>query len=132
MNLHVRNQPGSQHGIVLFTVLIALVVLSLASVALVRSIDTGTTIAGNLAFRQAATQAGDAGTEAVAVYPPGSDAAALWRIRADGAGLGGRTPRGTQGWPGWEDAAVPPASLGRYLRGEPMLNLTRPADIGAG
>lgn len=48
MNLHVRNQPGSQHGIVLFTVLIALVVLSLASVALVRSIDTGTTIAGNL------------------------------------------------------------------------------------
>ena len=23
-------------------------------------------------------------------------------------------------------------NLGRYLRGEPMLNLTRPADIGAG
>jgi type IV pilus assembly protein PilX len=64
MKLHDRNLPGSQHGIVLFTVLIALVVLSLASVALVRSIDTGVTIAGNLAFRQAATQAADAGTEA--------------------------------------------------------------------
>ena len=70
----------------------------------------------NLALAAAHAMARDAGTEAVAVYPPGSDAAALWRIRADGAGLGGRTPRGTQGWPGWEDAAVPPASLGRYLR----------------
>src|SRR5690606_28415636 len=37
-------------------------------------------------------------------------------IRADGAGLGGRTPAGHQAWPGWEDAAVPPASLGAYLR----------------
>ena len=26
------------------------------------------------------------------VYPPGTQASALWRIRADGAGLGGRTP----------------------------------------
>ncbi|HRM67944.1 MAG TPA: hypothetical protein PLO71_00815 [Thauera phenylacetica] len=68
MNLHVRNQPGSQHGIVLFTVLIALVVLSLASVALVRSIDTGTTIAGNLTFRQAATQAADGGSEAALAW----------------------------------------------------------------
>ena len=75
MNLHVRNQPGSQHGIVLFTVLIALVVLSLASVALVRSIDTGTTIAGNLTFRQAATQAADAGTEAALAWIGGQIAA---------------------------------------------------------
>ncbi|MDO3650462.1 FAD-binding and (Fe-S)-binding domain-containing protein [Nocardia mangyaensis] len=43
-------------------------------------------------------------------------AAALWRIRADGAGLAGRTPDGKPAWPGWEDAAVPPENLGRYLR----------------
>ncbi|ATL71301.1 FAD-binding and (Fe-S)-binding domain-containing protein [Nocardia terpenica] len=43
-------------------------------------------------------------------------AAALWRIRADGAGLAGRTPDGHPAWPGWEDAAVPPANLGAYLR----------------
>ncbi|WP_376783463.1 FAD-binding and (Fe-S)-binding domain-containing protein [Miniimonas arenae] len=43
-------------------------------------------------------------------------AAALWRIRADGVGLAGRTPAGTQAWPGWEDAAVPPEHLGAYLR----------------
>lgn len=57
-----------RRGIVLFTVLIALVVLSLASVALMRSIDTGTVIAGNLSFRQAATQAGDAGTESALTW----------------------------------------------------------------
>ena len=56
------------------------------------------------------------------VYPPGEQASALWRIRADGAGLGGRTPPDgagggdQQAWPGFEDAAVPPESLGAYLR----------------
>ncbi|WP_405159804.1 FAD-binding oxidoreductase [Nocardia sp. NBC_01499] len=43
-------------------------------------------------------------------------AAALWHIRADGAGLAGRTPDGHPAWPGWEDAAVPPERLGAYLR----------------
>ncbi|HTR96118.1 MAG TPA: FAD-linked oxidase C-terminal domain-containing protein [Trebonia sp.] len=46
----------------------------------------------------------------------GPKAAALWRIREDGAGLGGRTPAGAPAWPGWEDSAVPPSSLGPYLR----------------
>ena len=56
------------------------------------------------------------------VYPPGAHASALWRIRADGAGLGGRTPPDGEGggdqqaWPGFEDAAVPPENLGAYLR----------------
>ena len=56
------------------------------------------------------------------VYPPGAQASALWRIRADGAGLGGRTPPDgagggdQQAWPGFEDAAVPPENLGEYLR----------------
>ncbi|KQS56747.1 oxidoreductase [Geodermatophilus sp. Leaf369] len=46
----------------------------------------------------------------------GADALRLWRIREDGAGLGGRTPAGAPAWPGWEDAAVPPEHLGAYLR----------------
>lgn len=50
------------------------------------------------------------------VLPAGPAAAAIWRIRADGAGLAGRTPAGAQAWPGWEDAAVPPERLGGYLR----------------
>ena len=56
-----------QRGVVLFIALIALVVLSLASVALIRSVDTGTIIVGNLAFRQAATTSGDAGIAAAFV-----------------------------------------------------------------
>ncbi|NKQ56152.1 FAD-binding protein [Amycolatopsis sp. K13G38] len=43
-------------------------------------------------------------------------AAALWRIRADGAGLAGRSPAGLPAHAGWEDAAVPPERLGDYLR----------------
>ena len=46
----------------------------------------------------------------------GPAAAALWRIREDGAGLSGRTPAGAPAWPGWEDSAVPPESLPAYLR----------------
>ena len=60
--------------------------------------------------------AADSGTSAVRVLPAGPQASALWRIREDGAGLGGRTPSGRQGWPGWEDSAVPPERLGSYLR----------------
>ncbi|MBD8059375.1 FAD-binding oxidoreductase [Cellulomonas sp. JH27-2] len=60
--------------------------------------------------------AADAGTTAVAVFPPGPEATAMWRIREDGAGLGGRTPSGEQAWPGFEDSAVPPERLGAYLR----------------
>jgi FAD/FMN-containing dehydrogenase/Fe-S oxidoreductase len=49
------------------------------------------------------------------VTDPGH-AAALWRIREQGAGLAGRSPDGAPAYPGWEDSAVPPAALGNYLR----------------
>ncbi len=57
-----------------------------------------------------------AGALAAVVIPAGPEAAAIWRIREDGAGLGGRTPANKQAWPGWEDAAVQPDRLGAYLR----------------
>jgi FAD/FMN-containing dehydrogenase/Fe-S oxidoreductase len=68
------------------------------------------------ALDRARALAADAGTRAVGVFPPGPEAAAMWRIREDGAGLGGRTPSGEQAWPGFEDSAVPPERLGAYLR----------------
>ena len=49
-----------QRGLVLFMALIALTVLSLAAVALIRSVDTAAIIAGNLAFKQSATTSGEA------------------------------------------------------------------------
>lgn len=52
-----------QQGVVLFIALIVLVAMSLAGIALMRSVDTSVLIAGNLAFRQGATFAGDWGIE---------------------------------------------------------------------
>jgi FAD/FMN-containing dehydrogenase/Fe-S oxidoreductase len=51
-----------------------------------------------------------------AVVTDPRQAAALWRIREDGAGFASRSPDGQPAYPGWEDSAVPPASLGPYLR----------------
>lgn len=68
------------------------------------------------AWRAAQELAAAAATDAVKILPAGPEASAMWRIRADGAGLAGRTPSGDQGWPGWEDAAVLPENLGAYLR----------------
>jgi hypothetical protein len=53
----------AQHGVVLFIALIVLVAMSLAGIALMRSVDTNVLIAGNLAFRQGATAGGDWGIE---------------------------------------------------------------------
>jgi len=68
------------------------------------------------ALERARAMVADAGTTAARVIPPGAQASAMWQIRADGAGLAGRLPDGSPAWPGWEDAAVPPARLGAYLR----------------
>ncbi len=52
-----------QQGVVLFVALIALVVMSLAAVALIRSVDTNTLITGNLSFKQSSVIAADQGIE---------------------------------------------------------------------
>ena len=57
--------PGRarERGMVLIVTLLVLVVTILAAVALTRSVDVATLVSGNLAFRQAAVQAADAGVE---------------------------------------------------------------------
>lgn len=52
-----------QGGVSLVIALIALVAMTLAGFALIRSVDTTNVIAGNLAFRQATLQATDVGVE---------------------------------------------------------------------
>jgi len=52
-----------QQGVVLLVALIVLVALTLAGVALVRSVDTANLVAGNLSFHQTAVQAGERSTE---------------------------------------------------------------------
>lgn len=62
---------------------------------------------------RAAAVVAAAGTREARVITDSAEAAALWRIREDGAALVARTGRAH---PGWEDAAVPPERLGGYLR----------------
>lgn len=71
--LRPRPRPPAQRqrGVVLFMALIALIALTLAGLAMVRSMDTGNVIAGNMAFRQAAMQNSDVGIEAAYLALPG-------------------------------------------------------------
>ena len=52
-----------QRGAVLFIALIVLVAMTLAGIAIMRSVDTTTLIAGNLAFKQGTIQSSDNGVE---------------------------------------------------------------------
>jgi type IV pilus assembly protein PilX len=65
----------SQRGVVLFIALLVMVALSLAGIALLRSADTATTVAGNLAFKQSAAAAVDRSVEQAveALFNPKAD-----------------------------------------------------------
>ena len=55
--------PSRVRGAVLFIALIVLVAMTLAGIAIMRSVDTVTLIAGNLAFKQGTMQSSDNGIE---------------------------------------------------------------------
>lgn len=57
-----------QTGVVMVVTLIVLVAMTLAAIALVRSVDTTNVIAGNLAFKQATINSADQGTEAAVAW----------------------------------------------------------------
>lgn len=58
-NLPTRNGRNKQRGAVLFIALIALVAMTLAGIALMRSVDTANVIAGNFAFKESTLHASD-------------------------------------------------------------------------
>lgn len=64
--------------------------------------------------RSAAQEVRDLTTGSV-VLTDAREQQALWKIRENGAGLATRLPDGSEAWPGWEDAAVPPERLAEYL-----------------
>lgn len=65
---HGQIRRAKQKGVVLLITLISLVAMTLAAIALMRSVDTSNLVAGNLAFRQAATHFADSGTEQAIAY----------------------------------------------------------------
>lgn len=68
LNNHHRPTRRQQGGVVLILALIALVALTLAAIALTRSVATSNAIAGNLAFQQAATHSADQGIETAVAW----------------------------------------------------------------
>jgi FAD/FMN-containing dehydrogenase/Fe-S oxidoreductase len=74
---------------------------------------TGRT-AGELGSKAAALVRA-AGALGSRIVTDSAEAASLWRIREDGAGLGA-VSLSRPAYSGWEDAAVPPEQLGAYLR----------------
>jgi type IV pilus assembly protein PilX len=52
-----------QDGVVLLVALITLIAMTLAGIGIMRSVDTGTLVAGNIGFRQAAVATADSGVE---------------------------------------------------------------------
>lgn len=63
-----RSSSGRQSGASLLFALITLVALALAATALVRSVDTGAIVLGNLGSRQATTAAADKATQRAIIW----------------------------------------------------------------
>lgn len=63
---HVRHYR--QAGISMFVVLVALLLFSLAVVALIRSVNTGALVVGNIAFKKTATALSDQAAEAAMTW----------------------------------------------------------------
>jgi type IV pilus assembly protein PilX len=60
---HGHSRAGTQRGVVMFVALAVLILMTLAGLAMLRQMGGSVSIAGNLAFKQNATSAGDRGTE---------------------------------------------------------------------
>jgi type IV pilus assembly protein PilX len=61
---HIRiAQRTGQKGVILVIALIVLVAMTLAAIALIRSVGTSNIVAGNLAFQQSAVRSGDTAIE---------------------------------------------------------------------
>jgi len=83
MNRQIRQAQGrlptarSQRGTMLIIALIVLVAMTLAGIATMRSVDTATVMAGNIAFRQSALNAADQGLVAAFALLTGKSADTL-------------------------------------------------------
>lgn len=79
---------ASQRGVVLLIALIVLVALTLAGVALIRSVDTTNLIAGNMSLHQSAIHSGERSTEQAIDWLQANNSATLY-----GAAAGYRAAR---------------------------------------
>ena len=102
-----------QQGVVLIVTLIVLVVMTMGAIAMVRSMDTTTLIAGNLAFRQSATYSGDVGVETAIAWVQTQSTTQLELDNATmaySAGGSGNTPPAGTTWDQYWTATLAPGA----------------------
>jgi len=110
-----------QGGMVMLVSLIVLVVMAMAGIGLMRSMDTSTTIAGNMAFKQAATQAADTGLETAIAWLEQNNASSNLNNPIPGNGYSANSgpntdyPLGEAFWAKVEPAGV--CNLNRFGQG---------------
>jgi len=110
--VHVRR---GERGVVLILAIIVLVAMSLAALALMRSVLTGNRVAGNLAFQQSATLSADQGIETAVAWLELQRSSAVLNANANISTSGSGTttsstggyfaarndPTGGQSWDAW-------------------------------
>ena len=105
---------GRQGGVVLLMAIIVLVVMTLAGLALMRSVSTSNVIAGNMAFQQATTHSADAGAESAVTFLEGSAAVNLYTSVLSGGGVRymayRQDPTAGQSWEDFWTNTVPAAA----------------------
>jgi Tfp pilus assembly protein PilX len=101
----------TQQGASLVIVIILLIILMISAVALVRSTDTMGAVAGNAAFKQAATEAADTG-----IYNAATWLGSLTNVDSDQVGVYYATRRGVDGYglPAVDWSSVPPATVSNF------------------
>lgn len=107
--------PARQQGVVLMISLIVLVAMTLAGIALVRSVDTSNVIAGNLAFKQSTTQASGRGVEAATTWLMNNSGTAVLNNTDSSAGYFSAAPAAEPDWSAdasWANAKVAPDASG--------------------
>jgi Tfp pilus assembly protein PilX len=104
----------AQRGVTLIIALIVLVAMTLAGVAMMRSVDTGTIVVGNIAFRESSVHSADSGLQAAYSYiTAGSGGTSLYNDDnvpgASSKGYFSSTPASEPDWwdsNTWTNAAV--------------------------
>lgn len=121
-----RPARAAQQGVVLLVALIVLVAITVAGIAMMRSVDTATLVTGNLAFEEAATHAADQGVEAAMAMLAGKRTDATLDSNDAGAGYSATlqplydSPTSGQSWQAFWDANL--AALAVKLPDEPFGN----------
>ncbi|MBK6982915.1 MAG: hypothetical protein IPH30_16360 [Betaproteobacteria bacterium] len=97
-----RPARRAQEGLVLFIALIVLVAMTMAGVSLMRAVDTGLIVAGNMAFKQSAIMVADRGTQNAVKWLQDNSAGAT--LQSTNTGLGYFSSRPVVE-PNWFEAA---------------------------